>query len=1209
MDDSIATLMDKRVKVFTCILIILVCNSAISQIGSTISLDRRVDWSNVGVVGGIPSTSGLDVYNVKEFYEVEDVALERINAKGDGSTDDFIALRSIIGAIGVEAKGANKLIVIYFPEGTYKIGAPLDLPSNVILKGAGPAYTIFKFENFVSYCIRIEGALLTGDNIYDVTGGNQKGSNLLQIQSKTPGGIIDLNPGDYVRLSTKMDMSAICGVTTCVPEEGEDVCCFDQEHDHGQIIEVDSVAGNLLTLTDELSITYDLSELIITKIAPERNVGIQDVKITGDIGHHRVFMNYAINSWVSGVESHNTGYHHVAIYRSSNIEVVGSYFHRAKNYTYGYGVYVGYLSTNCLVENNVFGLLRHAVVLSISPNRNVVGYNYCLASNVNQADLSLHGFYANSNLFEGNVCKSFHADQYWGYNGPSNTVFRNKFEKSKICATPRVNLVGNLIDEIEDNCTNTGSDPLKVANDASSTLPDVSYYLDSKPDFLSDGFSWPLIGPPSSSGSVMSNTNPAEVRYGTGGQFTINSRDENGPGYSIENHGLLISLNSSDNSTATITRNNDVLSIGGPIYLSSNGYWKVGPIATVTIGSEEKILSSYTNTSNEGAIYISDKDGGNIERLLLKNNMVVTAMTAGDFTGNGTQEIVIAYLENGLPRVYRSDNIYELEKTLIYSMPEVYWSIDGLTVGDFDSDDDQELILAFNSTGPSSEIYKSEDAMTIGDRIYQDTHNYWDVAAVTAGDFNNSGYDNLLIAGYNSANGPAVYKNHGAKSNGPWELIYEGINYWSLTAMAAGDLDDDGDDELVTAFNSDSEGPNIYKSEDANSVDEVLIYDKNDLYWNVNSLAIEHNKIELEGGVLVTELDDEDASVSSILPNGLVLHVSQLNDCSLSETVSNAVSFGKQVNQCVGASIAYWNTSNWNFNTVKWFVNGIQNSTGPDFTFTPSQAGEYRVKMEVSINGSDCKRWIIDTLNLSNTSNPIIGESNICPSQSGVEYEIDAPGGYNFNWQFWGSLQNIIPNGNTATINFGQWILDADPVVVTYTDVNGCWTETQLTITVSSVDSCTNSVSTCPDVWQSIVAYVGGDEVEYNSTIYKAKWWTQNNRPDLHSSQWDVWLEIGPCGSSSSRKRSEEEVLSSGQIEESSKSIEIYPNPSSGSFTVSSSEVISKVEVYDAYGKLMLTKDISSAEFTVDLPNPSPGIYLVKTYSISEVNVQQLIVR
>lgn len=44
--------------------------------------------------------------------------------------------------------------------------------------------------------------------------------------------------------------------------------------------------------------------------------------------------------------------------------------------------------------------------------------------------------------------------------------------------------------------------------------------------------------------------------------------------------------------------------------------------------------------------------------------------------------------------------------------------------------------------------------------------------------------------------------------------------------------------------------------------------------------------------------------------------------------------------------------------------------------------------------------------------------------------------------------------------------------------------------------------------WDSQQVYTGGDTVSYNGKIYRAKWWTYNQNPELHSDPWDVWEEI-----------------------------------------------------------------------------------------------------
>ncbi len=58
-----------------------------------------------------------------------------------------------------------------------------------------------------------------------------------------------------------------------------------------------------------------------------------------------------------------------------------------------------------------------------------------------------------------------------------------------------------------------------------------------------------------------------------------------------------------------------------------------------------------------------------------------------------------------------------------------------------------------------------------------------------------------------------------------------------------------------------------------------------------------------------------------------------------------------------------------------------------------------------------------------------------------------------------------------------------------------------------------SAVAPCTDpVWTSSGVYVKGNRVSYNSKVYEAKWWTQNENPETKSAAYDVWLYIGTCG-------------------------------------------------------------------------------------------------
>jgi chitodextrinase len=48
--------------------------------------------------------------------------------------------------------------------------------------------------------------------------------------------------------------------------------------------------------------------------------------------------------------------------------------------------------------------------------------------------------------------------------------------------------------------------------------------------------------------------------------------------------------------------------------------------------------------------------------------------------------------------------------------------------------------------------------------------------------------------------------------------------------------------------------------------------------------------------------------------------------------------------------------------------------------------------------------------------------------------------------------------------------------------------------------------------WQAASVYTNGMQVVYNSKLYTAKWWTQNEQPDTHTGDGQVWSYVADCG-------------------------------------------------------------------------------------------------
>ena len=101
--------------------------------------------------------------------------------------------------------------------------------------------------------------------------------------------------------------------------------------------------------------------------------------------NYGVYFSYAHNCWISGVEINKTIGAEVFAEVSNHLTFTGNYFHDAYLYdgtsTSGYGVALAVHTGACLVENNIFKHLRHAMMVKQGANGNVFAYNYSLQPN------------------------------------------------------------------------------------------------------------------------------------------------------------------------------------------------------------------------------------------------------------------------------------------------------------------------------------------------------------------------------------------------------------------------------------------------------------------------------------------------------------------------------------------------------------------------------------------------------------------------------------------------------------------------------------------------------------------------------------------------------------------------------------------------------------------------------------------------------------
>lgn len=462
--------------------------------GELLPSSRRIHW-DPGVPGGIPDiATGA---NVADF-----------DAKGDGIHDDYSAFHEAILSVG--KNGAVEI-----PPGTYLIKSPIKIENGVLLRGSGIGTTNLKFDFDDSPAeAAIRFAEYDRGSFVAITEGFSKGSKRLNIGDASgfqDGGFAEIQQdNDPVRMYTDPRWD--------VPWAKDAV---------GQVLRIRSVGDTTLELEDPLNFGY--SAHLNPRIRPIQMIthaGIERLSLArldaGD-GDMIEFVNAAY-CWVREIESRFASRRHVGLTSSYRCTVRDNYFHHAHEYGgggHGYGVACSRHTSGCLVENNVFSDLRHAMLLQLGANGNVFGYNYSAnpvaqQENWQPPDVSLHGHYLYMNLFEGNIVQEIATD-YWGPTGPGNTFFRNRIEGKGISIRDQShgqNIIGNVLAgseeiEIHSSVENTliRMNSAGKLSQHSWTLPQ-SYYLSGRPEFFGD-LSWPVFNEDSSK----SQSIPARQRY------------------------------------------------------------------------------------------------------------------------------------------------------------------------------------------------------------------------------------------------------------------------------------------------------------------------------------------------------------------------------------------------------------------------------------------------------------------------------------------------------------------------------------------------------------------------------------------------------------------------------------------------------------------------------------------------------------------------
>ena len=475
--------------------------------------ERSANWTKAGLINK-EVANGFTIVDMQNF-----------NVVNDGVTANDAFLTNALAT--VTSSGA----ILVFPGGDYLFNTTISLPSNVVVKGAGATTTSFLMDlSGSNHAIKAQGSLMSSVSANFSQSGT-KGDSFINVDDSS-----GFSVGDWVQIFQD-DSSLITSAWAA--------------NTVGQILEITAIVGAKIEFSSALRLDFDIAKSpSIKKINPVKNVGIECLKIkrvddTSPSQTSTIFFEYAVNSWVTGIESEKTTFSHVEAKFCSNIYIAKSYFHHAFDYGgngRAYGVVLHYTTNESLVENNVFEYLRHSMLVQAGANGNVFAYNYSTDAfwsstpSDSAGDIVLHGNYPHSNLFEHNIVQNIVIDNSHGPNGMYNTFLRNRAENYGIffsaSNSPGQNFIGNEITSTSFpqaivNYTILGANHFVHGNNnkgtivpsGSSSLTDDSYAYNTRPDFVSS-IHWSSIGTPN---AINMGNIPAKQRFDSSMIFDENS--------------------------------------------------------------------------------------------------------------------------------------------------------------------------------------------------------------------------------------------------------------------------------------------------------------------------------------------------------------------------------------------------------------------------------------------------------------------------------------------------------------------------------------------------------------------------------------------------------------------------------------------------------------------------------------------------------------
>lgn len=405
-------------RAITILLCCLLATTAGAQ-SFTIPSARSIDWTQVGIPGGIPNVTTVHA-----------------NLTG---TIDATGVTDVHAAVQSAMDGCPSNQVVILPAGTINVGATgLHLRNGVVLRGQGTGTLIIPAAGVTNIIWIDNSPIFVGYDATNLISGYTKGSTTLVVA----GVPADLQVGEQIQIQQNNDPSLVNPVG--IDGSAGDWCL-------GQWVTVIAIVGNTLTIDVPLYYTYSstFNPRIRWNLAyqnPTQNniqyAGLENVTVSNTDANcsANVEFNFAAFCWVKNITSMNGSISHVWTYNSFRCEVRDSIFTNIMapiTSSRGYGLQTGTpnsgfpcdKTTAMLIENDAWYNCRCSILLGYGASGCVIGYNYfpntfSESPTILKQDVGYHSAHSYMNLVEGNIGTKINADNFHG-SSSHNTIFRN----------------------------------------------------------------------------------------------------------------------------------------------------------------------------------------------------------------------------------------------------------------------------------------------------------------------------------------------------------------------------------------------------------------------------------------------------------------------------------------------------------------------------------------------------------------------------------------------------------------------------------------------------------------------------------------------------------------------------------------------------------------------------------------------------------------